>query len=71
MGLIDPILNYSKIKAYQSRLIKKFISNDIDLFIGIDSPDFNIGIHKALKNRKASLLLMLFVHQYGLGDQEE
>ena len=49
MGLIDPILNYSKIKAYQSRLIKKFISNDIDLFIGIDSPDFNIGIHKALK----------------------
>ncbi len=51
MGLIDPILNYVKIKQYQTRIIKKFISKKIDLFIGIDSPDFNIGIHKALKSK--------------------
>lgn len=48
MGLVDPLKNYSKIKTFQKSLIKKFISEKIDVFIGIDSPDFNIGIHKAL-----------------------
>ena len=48
MGLVDPLKNYSKIKTFQKSLIKKFISEKIDVFIGIDSPDFNIGIHEAL-----------------------
>ena len=49
MGLIDPLLNIKKLKNLRDDLIKLFIKNDIDFFIGIDSPDFNIGIHKALK----------------------
>ena len=49
MGLVDPLKNYSKIKNFQKQLIKNFTDEKIDVFIGIDSPDFNIGIHRALQ----------------------
>ena len=49
MGLIEPIKNFKKLSKFRRSLIKLFINKDIDFFIGIDSPDFNMGIHKALK----------------------
>ena len=50
MGLIEPLLNYRELKYLRKKIINLFIKEEIDYFIGIDSPDFNIGIHKALKN---------------------
>ena len=50
MGLIEPLINYIELRKLRKQLINLFIQNKIDYFIGIDSPDFNIGIHKALKN---------------------
>ena len=49
MGLVDPILNYSKIVTYKNELCNLFIDNKIDVFVGIDSPDFNMQIQKKLK----------------------
>tara|TARA_B100001109_G_scaffold30687_1_gene24145 strand:- start:10293 stop:11414 length:1122 start_codon:yes stop_codon:yes gene_type:complete len=49
MGLVEPLLNYRKLNNLRNSLIKLFIDKKIDYFIGIDSPDFNMGIHKALK----------------------
>ena len=49
MGFIDPLMNYSNIKKFQNEIIHNFVKEKIDLFIGIDSPDFNFGIHKKLK----------------------
>ena len=49
MGLIDPLINYRRLLQLRESLIKIFREEKIDFFIGIDSPDFNIGIHKALK----------------------
>ena len=49
MGFVDPIMNYSSLKKFQKGLINDFIGKKIDLFIGIDSPDFNLGIHKKLQ----------------------
>ena len=49
MGLVDPILNYSKIMSYKNDLCNLFINENIDVFIGIDSPDFNMQIQKQLK----------------------
>ena len=54
MGLIEPLLNIRELTKLRKNLIKKFVHEDIDCFIGIDSPDFNMGIHKALKNKKIS-----------------
>lgn len=51
MGLIEPLLNYKQLTSNRKKLIKTFTENNIDIFIGIDSPDFNIGIHKALKKQ--------------------
>jgi len=49
MGLVEPLINYRKLNGLRNSLIKLFIDKKIDYFIGIDSPDFNMGIHKALK----------------------
>ena len=50
MGLIEPLLNYRELKYLRKKIINLFLKEKIDYFFGIDSPDFNIGIHKALKN---------------------
>ena len=49
MGLIDPILNLQKIINYRNNLVQTFINHKIDIFIGIDAPDFNFDIHKKLQ----------------------
>ena len=49
MGLIDPLFKLPKILLNRRKLLKLFISNNIDIFIGVDSPDFNIFFHKKLK----------------------
>ena len=54
MGLIEPLLKFRQLKRLQKKIINLFIKNDIDYFIGIDSPDFNISIHKILKQNKIS-----------------
>ena len=46
MGLIDPLIKLPKIFLNRRKLLKLFISNNIDVFIGVDSPDFNIFFHK-------------------------
>jgi len=51
MGLVDPILNYSKIASYKNDLCNLFLKNQIDIFIGIDSPDFNMQMQKKLKKK--------------------
>ena len=48
MGFIDPLLNFRKISSFRKKLIQQFQEEKIDLFIGIDSPDFNFEIHKQL-----------------------
>lgn len=49
MGFVEPILNYSKISSYKNDVCNLFIDKKIDIFIGIDSPDFNMQIQKRLK----------------------
>ena len=49
MGLVDPVLNYAKIISYKNDLCDLFLQKKIDIFVGIDSPDFNMQIQKKLK----------------------
>ncbi|SVA84003.1 uncharacterized protein METZ01_LOCUS136857, partial [marine metagenome] len=42
MGLIEPIINLPRILSIRKKLLKLFINEGIDLFIGVDSPDFNM-----------------------------
>jgi lipid-A-disaccharide synthase len=50
MGLIEPLKRLPELLGMRRNLAKGFIGADIDLFVGIDSPDFNLGLAKRLKN---------------------
>lgn len=48
MGLVDPIVNLRSILRLRKWLINYIIQDPPDLFIGIDAPDFNLGLEKVL-----------------------
>ena len=49
MGIIEPLLNLRRLLKLRKGLKEYFIQEEPDLFIGIDSPDFNLPIAKFLK----------------------
>jgi len=49
VGLIEVIGRYNELKRIRSSLIQHFIDNPPDIFIGIDVPDFNLGLERKLK----------------------
>lgn len=51
MGFIEPLKKLPQILSLRSKIIKHFKDNPPDCYIGIDAPDFNIGIEKVLKNK--------------------
>ena len=49
MGLIDPLKRLPELLHIRKTLREHFLANPPDVFIGIDSPDFNLGLEKPLK----------------------
>ena len=49
MGLIEPLKRLPELLAMRRGLAKQFVDASVDLFIGIDAPDFNLGLAKKLK----------------------
>ena len=48
MGLVDPLLKLPKLLSIRKKLSTLFSNQKIDIFIGVDSPDFNMFFHKKL-----------------------
>jgi lipid-A-disaccharide synthase len=48
MGIIDPLKNLHKILKMRKWLLRYFLEDPPDLFIGIDAPDFNLGVERIL-----------------------
>ena len=65
MGLIDPLIKLPKIFLNRRKLLKLFISKDIDIFIGVDSPDFNIFFHKKLKSNNVKTIQVVSPSVWG------
>jgi lipid-A-disaccharide synthase len=59
MGFIDPIKRLPELLKIRHSLIKHFIQNPPDVFIGIDAPDFNLNIETKL--RKAGIKTVHYV----------
>jgi lipid-A-disaccharide synthase len=59
MGLVEPLSRLPTLITIRRRLKKYFIENPPDVFIGVDSPDFNLGLEVAL--RKAGIPVVHYV----------
>ncbi len=59
MGLIEPLFHLRDLFKIRSGLLHHFMQNKPDVFIGIDSPDFNLGIE--LKLRQAGIPIVHYV----------
>jgi lipid-A-disaccharide synthase len=49
MGFTEVLGRYRELKGIRDNLIQHFINNPPDIFIGIDAPDFNLGLEQALR----------------------
>lgn len=59
MGLIEPLYHLPDLFKMRRQLIQYFIKNPPDVFVGIDSPDFNLGLE--LKLRQAKIPIVHYV----------
>lgn len=59
MGLIEPLLHLRDLFKLRRDLYQHFITNRPDVFIGIDAPDFNLGLEKKL--RQAGIKIVHYV----------
>jgi lipid-A-disaccharide synthase len=49
MGYVDALKNYREISGIRRQLKKRLLASRPDIFIGIDAPDFNLGLETDLK----------------------
>jgi len=59
MGLVEPLLHLPTLLKMRSTLTQYFLKNKPDVFIGIDLPDFNLGIE--MKLRAAGIPIVHYV----------
>ncbi len=51
MGLAEVLSHYRELKGIQNAIVKYFLDNPPDVFIGVDAPDFNLTVERKLKRR--------------------
>lgn len=59
MGFVEPLLSLPSLIKLRYDLYRHFINNPPDVFIGIDAPDFNLGLE--LKLRRAGIPVVHYV----------
>lgn len=51
MGLIEPLKRLPELLSIRKQLYQHFLTNEFDVVIGIDSPDFNLTLEEKLKKQ--------------------
>jgi lipid-A-disaccharide synthase len=51
MGLVEPLKRLPELIRMRKQLKKHFLENPPDLFIGVDAPDFTLGLERALHQK--------------------
>ena len=49
MGLVEPLKRLPELLRMRGSLARQLAESNIDLFIGIDAPDFNLGLEEKLR----------------------
>jgi lipid-A-disaccharide synthase len=50
-GYVEALKHYRQIVGVRNSLKKRLLADPPDVFIGVDAPDFNLGLEKALKSQ--------------------
>ena len=50
-GLVEVLRHYRRLSGIRKELKRRLLADPPDVFIGIDSPDFNLGLEKVLKRK--------------------
>ena len=50
MGFVEPLKHLPELLRLRRSLIQRWRASPPDVFVGIDAPDFNLGLEKALKS---------------------
>ena len=56
MGIAEIVKHIPRLLKLRKQLINKVVELQPDVFIGIDAPDFNLGVEKRLKARSISVI---------------
>jgi lipid-A-disaccharide synthase len=56
MGLLEVVKHLPRLLSIRKQLRRHFLENPPDIFIGVDAPDFNLGLEKALKSAGIRIL---------------
>jgi lipid-A-disaccharide synthase len=51
MGLVEPIKVLPRLLRLRRSLVKRWSENPPDVFVGIDAPDFNLGLEQSLRKQ--------------------
>lgn len=61
MGLVEVLKDIKKLFAVRDGLVEKWATHPVDVFIGIDAPDFNLRLSKSLKQKQLPIKTVQYV----------
>ena len=61
MGIVEVLKDIKKLFAVRDGLIEKWTAKPVDIFIGIDAPDFNLRLSKSIKQKNLPIKTVQYV----------
>lgn len=61
MGIVEVLKDIRKLFAVRDGLVENWTKDPVDVFIGIDAPDFNLRLSKSIKQRQLPIKTVQYV----------
>ena len=61
MGIVEVLKDIKQLFAVRDGLVERWSQNPVDIFIGIDAPDFNLRLSKTIKQKQLPIKTVQYV----------